>query len=87
MKFLILRVVVPLFLFLILRSVLRGLFTPTSTSPERVRPAPPKAAEGGELKKDPVCGTYVSMVSSVREKVKGEVVYFCSTACRDRFVG
>jgi YHS domain-containing protein len=40
---------------------------------------------GGELKKDPVCGTYVSPVGSVSQKVNGQVVYFCSTACRDKY--
>jgi len=41
--------------------------------------------EGGELRKDPVCGTYVSTVASLSEKVKGEMVYFCSSECRDKF--
>jgi len=84
MKFLILRLLVPLLLFLVLRSVLRGLFTPSTTSPERAR-GTPKVPDGGELRKDPVCGTYVSVVASVRDDVKGETVYFCSTGCRDRY--
>jgi YHS domain-containing protein len=41
---------------------------------------------GGELKKDPVCGTYVSTSTAVKKSAaKGEIVYFCSTACRDKF--
>ena len=36
----------------------------------------------GELKRDPVCGTYVSTATSVKKMVDGEVVYFCSEACR-----
>ncbi len=39
----------------------------------------------GELKKDPVCGTFVSTSSSVKQTVNGELVHFCSTACRDKF--
>jgi YHS domain-containing protein len=87
MKFLIFRLLVPLLLFLIVRSVLRGLFTPSTRAPERAREAPPKVPAGGELRKDPVCGTYVSVLAGVREKVKGETVYFCSTDCRDRYRG
>ena len=83
MKFLILRVLVPLLLFLFLRSILRGLFAPSGPR-ERSRPVP-KVPEGGELKKDPVCGTYVSTVASLSEKVRGEWVYFCSEECRDRY--
>ncbi len=85
MKFLIIRVIVPLLLFLVLRSVLRGLFTPSNTTPDRAREAPPKVPAGGELRKDPVCGTYVSVIAGVRENVKGQTVYFCSTDCRDRY--
>jgi YHS domain-containing protein len=38
------------------------------------------------LKKDPVCGTYVSAASSLREKVAGETVYFCSAECRAKYL-
>jgi YHS domain-containing protein len=87
MKFLIVRLLLPLLLFLILRSVLRGLFSQGTTAPQRAQEAPTRVPEGGELRKDPVCGTYVSVSAGVREKVRGETVYFCSTDCRDRFKG
>jgi YHS domain-containing protein len=38
----------------------------------------------GELKRDPVCGTFVSTASSVKKTVAGQVVHFCSVECRDR---
>ena len=85
MRFLIFRLLVPLLLFLIVRSVLRSLFTPSTRAPERAREPVPGVPAGGELRKDPVCGTYVSVLAGVREKVKGETVYFCSTDCRDRY--
>lgn len=40
----------------------------------------------GELKKDPVCGTYTTADTAVQKKVRGETFYFCSTQCRDKFV-
>jgi YHS domain-containing protein len=39
----------------------------------------------GELKKDPVCGTYVAVTASVKKTVGGEVIHFCSAACRDKY--
>ena len=40
----------------------------------------------GELKKDPVCGTYTAVASSVKQTVRGETIYFCSSRCRDKYV-
>jgi YHS domain-containing protein len=40
----------------------------------------------GELKKDPVCGTYISAATSVKEKVAGQTFHFCSQECRDKYV-
>jgi YHS domain-containing protein len=39
----------------------------------------------GELKKDPVCGTFVAVASSIKRNVDGQVVHFCSTTCRDKY--
>jgi YHS domain-containing protein len=83
MKFLLLRIVLPIILFLILRSVLRTLFAGGGVS----TPEQPKVPAAGELRKDPVCGTYVSAAGSPREQVGREVMYFCSEECRGKFVG
>jgi YHS domain-containing protein len=40
----------------------------------------------GELKKDPVCGTYISAATSIQEKVGGQTFHFCSPECRDKYV-
>jgi YHS domain-containing protein len=60
------------------------------TFSEFVLPSHPKESTGraqavGELKKDPVCGTYVVVTASVKKTVGGEVIHFCSAACRDRY--
>lgn len=41
----------------------------------------------GELKRDPVCGTYVSTATSVKLAGAGEVVHFCSEECRAKYKG
>jgi YHS domain-containing protein len=79
-----LEFVVPLLIFLVLRSLLRGLFAGARRSvPPPPRPAPVRP--GGTLHKDPVCGTYVSADSGLAQTIDGEVVYFCSPECRDKY--
>lgn len=40
----------------------------------------------GELKRDPVCGTYTVAGTSLQQTVNGETHYFCSARCRDEFL-
>jgi YHS domain-containing protein len=54
-------------------------------SPSQPDSAKPGAPVGGELKKDPVCGTYVPAQTSVKLNVKGEVYHFCSEDCMNKF--
>jgi YHS domain-containing protein len=38
------------------------------------------------LVRDPVCGMHVAEVLAVPLRESGELVHFCSTACRDKYV-
>ena len=49
------------------------------------RPQPPHPPAGGELKKDPVCGTFISPATAFQKYAGGQTYYFCSTECRDKF--
>lgn len=60
-------------------SELMGTSTPPST------PQPKAAPQGGELRRDPVCGTYIPETTAIQLKVRGEALYFCSAACRDKY--
>jgi hypothetical protein len=71
LRYLILEVLLPLMVFWILRSVIRSIVGATRSFSEATRaaqpspqPANPGVVAGGELRKDPVCGTYVSTGSS-----------------------
>ena len=86
------KVVLYLFLAIILISFIRsvvgilakalgGLLGPAATG----RPASSEPQKIGELKRDPVCGTYVSTATSVKRTVGGQVVHFCSVACSDEY--
>jgi YHS domain-containing protein len=74
-----------------LGTVLKGvsdLFRPSATAPPagaKPREAPRPIAE--ELKKDPVCGTFIAPSTAVRKMLGGETYYFCSAQCRDKFRG
>ena len=85
-------VLVMLFLLTIVRSVvsyiLRGFSElMQAQSGRQSRPAPNQSIPlTGELKKDPVCGTYTAAASSIQQTIRGQTVYFCSPQCRDKYV-
>ena len=63
-----------------------------STSQQRAgnSPRPQSSSAGtttGELKKDPVCGTFISTATAFQKYAGGQTHYFCSTECRDKFKG
>ncbi|MBN1196216.1 MAG: YHS domain-containing protein [Candidatus Aminicenantes bacterium] len=39
-----------------------------------------------EMKMDPVCGTWVPITQAEQTEINGETLYFCSKACRDRYL-
>jgi YHS domain-containing protein len=89
LRYLIVDILLPLLVFLLLRSLLRGLFQTGRNVTRRAQDAPPPSRPnvvvGGELKKDPVCGTYVSTGASVTRTVNGVLLHFCSKECRDKY--
>jgi YHS domain-containing protein len=86
LRYFIVDILLPLLVFALLRSFFRSLF-PTRRDVSRQSPPPsqPDVVAGGELKKDPVCGTYVSTGASVTRTVNGQLLHFCSKECRDKF--
>ena len=88
------RAVLYLFLAITLISVLRSVigvvgkavsaFLDQGGSGPASSGSEPKKA--GELKRDPVCGTYVSTAASVKRTIGGEVVHFCSAACSEKYL-
>ena len=61
------------------------LFHPPASP--RTSPRARSVPAGGELKKDPVCGTFISTSTAIQKRAGGETYYFCSPECRDRFKG
>lgn len=86
LRYLFVEIVLPLLVFFFLRSLLKNLFGAVRrTSSPAAPPSQPTVVSGGELKKDPVCGTYVSTALAVTRSVNGELLHFCSKECRDKY--
>jgi len=85
---LLLRFLVLVVAIAIVRSVVASvarLFSQAMRTQASPPSHPPAASPGGELKQDPVCGTFVPMSTAVKKTVDGQLVHFCSVACRDKF--
>src|SRR2546422_537057 len=89
----ILYMLVAIFLISIVRGVI-GVFMkgfanlvspPSQQQATAGGPKPESIPLSGELKKDPVCGTYTSAATAVKQTFGKEVVYFCSPECRDKY--
>jgi uncharacterized protein len=76
------RFLVFLLLAIALYKLLANLIKSTRTG-RRDKPADGKIAE---LVRDPQCGTYLLPEQGFSARVAGHVHYFCSEACRDRFM-
>src|SRR5215472_9136436 len=89
----ILEAVIAVLVITVLRSVigiiLKGasdLFNSSSeTSGRGASPRSKPIPTADELKKDPVCGTFIAASTSVQKTIAGETYYFCSPQCRDKF--
>jgi YHS domain-containing protein len=86
----VLYLLISIFLLTFLRYVIGAITRGFSDmlqpkAPGQGTTSPGRGETAGELKRDPVCGTYVAAGASVRKTVRGEVIYFCSTACRDKY--
>jgi len=80
-------IVLPVLLFYLVRAILRSIIEGfrSATVPQSRAKQPPAVRAGGELRKDPVCGTYVSTAASITRTVNGQVLYFCSKECSDKY--
>ena len=78
-----------LMLIYFLRAVLRALLPLFSQPTFKSSGSPPRSTgrvvKQGKMEKDPVCGTYVDVASSLHETFGGETKYFCSSNCLTQY--
>lgn len=86
----ILYAIVAVLVISLLRSVIgvvaKGFFDFVNPQ-QATQPRRPSVQAGGELKRDPVCGTFISTATALQKKTGGEIHYFCSEECRRKFKG
>ena len=76
----------------VLTSILKGIARASADSlgrqaqapRQRGSEAPPESNLGGELHKDPVCGTYVAESAALKRQAGGQTFYYCSESCREK---
>ncbi len=81
-------ILIGLFLITVIRMFAGVIFKGINEMMQPSQPetaAQPGAPAGGELKRDPVCGTFVATSTSLKKTVGDQTVYFCSTECRDKY--
>lgn len=67
-----------------LTSFFRGISGAAGPRPRAAEAAPgTPISAGGELHKDPVCGTYVAESSPHQRSRGGQTFYYCSAKCRE----
>ncbi len=76
-----------LIIIMVVRMVVR-LFTRGAAPRQRVRQSTRTPERiGGTLVRDPQCGTYVTQEKAIAEGSGSGTAYFCSTTCRDAWLG
>jgi YHS domain-containing protein len=80
----------------LLSSLLKGIGRASSNSFQPGPPDPRTGSQrsatppasgpqaGGELHKDPVCGTYVAESTPYHRQSAGQTFYYCSSDCREK---
>jgi YHS domain-containing protein len=87
----ILYLVIAIFLITFIRMVIgiimRSMGEMMSQQSATVPPGRPQSPPiSGELKRDPVCGTFVPASTTYHKTLKGQSYHFCSAECRDKYV-
>jgi YHS domain-containing protein len=73
-----------LLIFYIIRSILQGFIEGTRASTSK-QESGKSGVKMGRMEKDPVCGMYVDVATSVVATFEGMPKYFCSTECLNKY--
>lgn len=69
-------------------ALLRGIVNRMGRGAENSNPIGDAANETAarKLVRDPVCGMHIAEVLALPLRQEGELVHFCSTECRDKYI-
>lgn len=78
------------FLLLLLSSLffflLKHLFTPRGRQRSRDHRDHTGENDIGDMVRDPVCATFIIKRDAIKQKKDGEIHYFCSKECAEKFL-
>lgn len=94
----IIEVVITILVAIVARAILTSLFKAGANAlrngvaqggarysePPANKDARGSASPGGNLHKDPVCGTYVAESTPFRRNISGQSFYYCSETCLEK---
>ena len=69
----------------LLQGVMIGMSGDAGPRRSSARPPQGPPAQGVQMARDPICGTYVVPERAVSTRDGRQTVYFCSEACRDKY--
>ena len=87
-------IIVSLFMISLLRMIVGAISREVSgdrrtasngPAPRNPNPSPPRGGAGGELRKCPTCGAYHALTDVAVRNASGDLLHFCSQACREKF--
>ena len=67
------------------RRLIRSMLGERATAAAPAADGAPAMAGTRRLVRDPLCGVHVDETLSIPFREEGQVLHFCSTACRDRY--
>jgi YHS domain-containing protein len=87
------RLLFPLLIFLlvfyflrhILRALTQGKASPKFGVEDMRHREHGRSVKMGKMEKDPVCGTFVDVATSLKATFGGEPKYFCSAECLNKY--
>lgn len=68
----------------VLMKGLGSILGPQSEGPRSAAGQPPRSQLGGELRRDPVCGTFVAESTRHQRRVGNQSFYYCSEQCKEK---
>jgi YHS domain-containing protein len=54
------------------------------SSPRAAAGQPPSPQLGGDLHRDPVCGTFVAETTAHQKRLSNQTFYYCSEECKEK---
>ena len=83
-RFEIIRLILAVIIFYLVYRLAQEVFSPKGRV-RREYPGNPAPSHGEDLVRDPCCGVYIPVSQAERLELQGEMHYFCSGECMEKY--